>query len=236
MRVIPAVDIMDGNVVRLVKGNPADKVIYGNNPVETAKKWEKAGADMLHVVDLDATLRTGRNNTEIVSRIIEAVGIPVQVAGGIRSIPDVKEMFRKNAAKVVLGTMAYKNPDSVRQLAKKNQNKIVVSLDQNNGVVVVDGWRETTGSGVIDSIIFFMNLGIKEFLLTSVDRDGMLNGPDLLTLSSAVGFISANVIASGGISSIEDAIKVRSIGCSAVILGKALYEGKLSVERVKAIS
>jgi phosphoribosylformimino-5-aminoimidazole carboxamide ribotide isomerase len=236
MRVIPAVDIMDGNVVRLVKGNPADKVIYGNNPVETAKKWEKAGADMLHVVDLDATLRTGRNNTEIVSRIIEAVRIPVQVAGGIRSIPDVKEMFRKNAAKVVLGTMAYKNPDSVRQLAKKNQNKIVVSLDQNNGVVVVDGWRETTGSGVIDSIIFFMNLGIKEFLLTSVDRDGMLNGPDIPTLSSAVGFISANVIASGGISSIEDAIKVRSIGCSAVILGKALYEGKLSVERVKAIS
>jgi len=236
MRVIPAVDIMDGNVVRLVKGNPADKVIYGNNPVETAKKWEKAGADMLHVVDLDATLRTGRNNTEIVSRIIEAVGIPVQVAGGIRSIPDVKEMFRKNAAKVVLGTMAYKNPDSVRQLAKKNQNKIVVSLDQNNGVVVVDGWRETTGSGVIDSIIFFMNLGIKEFLLTSVDRDGMLNGPDIPTLSSAVSFTSANIIASGGISSTEDAIKVRSIGCSAVILGKALYEGKLSVERVKAIS
>ncbi len=236
MRVIPAVDIMDGNVVRLVKGNPADKVIYGNNPVETAKKWEKAGADMLHVVDLDATLRTGRNNTEIVSRIIEAVGIPVQVAGGIRSIPDVKEMFRKNAAKVVLGTMAYKNPDSVRQLAKKNQNKIVVSLDQNNGMVMVDGWRETTGSGVIDSIIYFMNFGIKEFLLTSVDRDGMLNGPDIPTLSSAVSFTSANIIASGGISSIEDAIKVRSIGCSAVILGKALYEGKLSVERVKAIS
>jgi phosphoribosylformimino-5-aminoimidazole carboxamide ribotide isomerase len=236
MRVIPAVDIMDGNVVRLVKGNPADKVIYGNNPVETAKKWEKAGADMLHVVDLDATLRTGCNNTEIVSRIIEAVGIPVQVAGGIRSIPDVKEMFRKNAAKIVLGTMAYKNPDSVRQLAKKNQNKIVVSLDQNNGMVMVDGWRETTGSGVIDSIIFFMNLGIKEFLLTSVDRDGMLNGPDIPTLSSAVSLTSANIIASGGISSIEDAIKVRSIGCSAVILGKALYEGKISIERVKAIS
>jgi phosphoribosylformimino-5-aminoimidazole carboxamide ribotide isomerase len=145
-------------------------------------------------------------------------------------------MFRKNAAKVVLGTMAYKNPDSVRQLAKKNQNKIVVSLDQNNGMVMVDGWRETTGSGVIDSIIFFMNLGIKEFLLTSVDRDGMLNGPDIPTLSSAVSFTSANIIASGGISSIEDAIKVRSIGCSAVILGKALYEGKISVERVKAIS
>jgi len=236
MRVIPAVDIMDGNVVRLVKGNPTDKVIYGNNPVETATKWERAGADMLHIVDLDATLRTGRNNTETISRILETVRIPVQVAGGIRSISDVKEMFRKNAAKVVLGTMAYKNPDSVRQLAKKSQNKIVISLDQNNGMVMVDGWRETTGSGVVDSIIFFINMGIKEFLLTSVDRDGMLNGPDIAMLSSAVSFTSANIIASGGISSIEDAIKVRSIGCSAVILGKALYEGKLSVERVKAIS
>ncbi len=236
MRVIPAVDIMDGNVVRLARGNPTDKVIYGNNPVETAKKWERAGADMLHVVDLNATLRTGRSNTEIVSRIVEAARIPVQVAGGIRSVPDVKEMFRKNAARVVLGTMAYKNPDSVRQLVKKNQNKIVISLDQYNGMVMVDGWRETTGSGVIDSIIFFMNLGIREFLLTSVDRDGMLNGPDITMLSSAVSITGANIIASGGISSIEDAIKVRSIGCSAVILGKALYEGKLSVERVKAIS
>src|SRR5438094_7564861 len=236
MRVIPAVDIMDGNVVRLARGNPTDKVIYGNNPVETAKKWERAGADMLHVVDLNATLRTGRSNTEIVSRIVEAARIPVKVAGGIRSVPDVKEMFRKNAARVVLGTMAYKNPDSVRQLVRKNQNKIVISLDQYNGMVMVDGWRETTGSGVIDSIIFFMNLGIKEFLLTSVDRDGMLNGPDITMLSSAVSITGANIIASGGISSIEDAIKVRSIGCSAVILGKALYEGKLSVERVKAIS
>jgi phosphoribosylformimino-5-aminoimidazole carboxamide ribotide isomerase len=236
MHVIPAVDIMDGNVVRLVKGNPANKVVYGNDPVETAKKWERAGADLLHVVDLDATLRTGRKNAEFVSRIIDAVKIPVEVAGGIRSIPAVNEMFQKNAAKVVLGTMAYKNPESIRKLAKKNQNKIVVSLDQNNGDVMIDGWRETTGSGVIDSMVFFMDMGIKEFLLTSVNRDGMMNGPDITMLSSAARFTSANIIASGGISSIEDAIKVRNIGCSAVILGKALYEGKISIEKVKAIS
>jgi phosphoribosylformimino-5-aminoimidazole carboxamide ribotide isomerase len=236
MHVIPAVDIMDGNVVRLVKGNPANKVVYGNDPVETAKKWERAGADLLHVVDLDATLRTGRKNAEFVSRIIDAVKIPVEVAGGIRSIPAVNEMLQKNAAKVVLGTMAYKNPESIRKLAKKNQNKIVVSLDQNNGDVMIDGWRETTGSGVIDSMVFFMDMGIKEFLLTSVNRDGMMNGPDITMLSSAARLTSANIIASGGISSIEDAIKVRNIGCSAVILGKALYEGKISIEKVKAIS
>ncbi len=236
MYVIPAVDILDGNVVRLVKGNPADKVVYGNDPVETAKKWENAGADLLHVVDLDATLRTGRKNAEYVSRIIDAVKIPVEVAGGIRSIPAVKEMFRKNAAKVVLGTMAYKNPESIRKLAKKNQKKIIVSLDQNNGNVMIDGWRENTGSSVIDSMAFFMEMGIREFLLTSVNRDGTMNGPDITMLSSAVKITSANIIASGGISSIEDAIKVRNMGCSAVILGKALYEGKLSVEKVKAIS
>ncbi|MGA8082293.1 MAG: 1-(5-phosphoribosyl)-5-[(5-phosphoribosylamino)methylideneamino]imidazole-4-carboxamide isomerase [Candidatus Nitrosopolaris sp.] len=236
MYVIPAVDIMDGNVVRLVKGNPADKVVYGNDPVETAKKWESAGADLLHVVDLDATLRTGRKNVEFISRIIDAVKIPVEVGGGLRSIPAINEMFRKNAAKVVLGTMAYKNPELIRKLAKKNQNKIIVSLDQNNGDVMIDGWRETTGSGVIDSMAFFIDMGIREFLLTSVNRDGMMNGPDITMLSSAARFTSANIIASGGISSIEDAIKVRNMGCSAVILGKALYEGKLSVEKVKAIS
>jgi len=236
MYVIPAVDILDGNVVRLVKGNPADKVVYGNDPVEIAKKWENAGADSLHVVDLDATLRTGRKNAEYVSRIIDAVKIPVEVAGGIRSIPAVNEMFRKNAAKVVLGTMAYKNPESIRKLAKKNQNKMIVSLDQSNGNVMIDGWRESTRSSIIDSMAFFMDIGIREFLLTSVDRDGTMNGPDITMLSSAVKFTNANIIASGGISSVEDAIKVRNVGCSAVILGKALYEGKLSVEKVKAIS
>ncbi len=236
MYVIPAVDIMDGNVVRLVKGNPAHKVVYGDDPVETAKRWENAGADLLHVVDLDATLRTGRKNSEYISKIIDAVKIPVEVGGGIRSIPAVNEMFQKNAAKVVLGTMAYKNPESIRKLAKKNQNKIIVSLDQNNGNITIDGWRETTGSSVIDSMALFMDMGVREFLLTSVDRDGTMNGPDITMLSSAVRSTSANIIASGGISSVEDAIKVRNVGCSAVILGKALYEGKLSVEKVKAIS
>ena len=235
MLVIPAIDLLDGNVVRLVRGDPDNKIIYGNDPVQTAKKWESAGADMLHVVDLDATLRTGRNNTNLVSRIINEVKIPVEVAGGIRSIPAVKEFFSKNAAKVVLGTMAYRNPDSIKQIARKNKDRIVVSLDQNNGVVMVDGWREATGSTVIDSMKLFMEMGVKEFLLTSVDRDGTMTGPDIPTLSSAA-TRKAKIIASGGISSVEDAIKVKNIGCSGVILGKALYEGKIHVERVKAIS
>src|SRR5919108_5809932 len=117
MKVISAIDIMGGNVVKLVRGDPASKVVYSDNPIEIAKKWETAGADMLHVVDLDATLRTGSNNINIISKIIDTIKIPVEVAGGIRSIHAVNEMFSKNAARVVLGTMAYQEPDSIKQLA-----------------------------------------------------------------------------------------------------------------------
>jgi phosphoribosylformimino-5-aminoimidazole carboxamide ribotide isomerase len=236
MKVIPSIDLMNGNVVRLVRGDPANKVVYSDNPIETARKWEAAGADMLHVVDLDATLRTGINNNEIVFKIIDSVKIPVQVAGGIRSINAINEMLNKNAAKVVLGTIAYKEPDSIRQIAKKKVEKLVISIDQNNGRVMIDGWRETSGYGIVDAINQFMAMGIREFLLTSIDRDGTLNGPDVTTLSLASSFANSLIIASGGISSLEDIIRVRSAGCYSVILGKALYDGKVSIEKVKTIA
>jgi phosphoribosylformimino-5-aminoimidazole carboxamide ribotide isomerase len=236
MKVIPSIDLMNGNVVRLVRGDPANKVVYSDNPIETARKWEAAGADMLHVVDLDATLRTGINNNEIVFRIIDSVKIPVQVAGGIRSINAINEMLNKNAAKVVLGTIAYKEPDSIRQIAKKKVEKLVISIDQNNGRVMIDGWREASSYGIVDAINLFMAMGIREFLLTSIDRDGTLNGPDVMTLSLASSFANSLIIASGGISSLEDIIRVRSAGCYSVILGKAVYEGKISIEKVKAIA
>jgi phosphoribosylformimino-5-aminoimidazole carboxamide ribotide isomerase len=191
---------------------------------------------MLHVVDLNATLRTGINNNEIVFKIIDSVKIPVQVAGGIRSINAINEMLNKNAAKVVLGTIAYKEPDSIRQIAKKKVEKLVISIDQNNGRVMIDGWREASSYGIVDAINLFMSMGIREFLLTSIDRDGTLNGPDVTTLSLASSFANSLIIASGGISSLEDIIRVRSAGCCSVILGKAVYEGKISIERVKAIA
>ena len=236
MKVIPSIDLMNGNVVRLVRGDPANKVVYSDNPIETARKWEAAGADMLHVVDLNATLRTGINNNEIVFKIIDSVKIPVQVAGGIRSINAINEMLNKNAAKVVLGTIAYKEPDSIRQIAKKKLEKLVISIDQNDGRVMIDGWRETSSYGIIDAINLFMAMGIREFLLTSIDRDGTLNGPDVMTLSLASSFANSLIIASGGISSLEDIIRVRSAGCCSVILGKAVYEGKISIERIKTIA
>lgn len=233
MRVIPAIDIMGGSVVRLVKGEAANKIVYSNDPVETAKKWEAAGADMLHVVDLDAAFGNG-NNSEMFGKIASAVKIPVEVAGGIRTQEAAEEMLGK-AARVVIGTMAYSEPEAVRKLAKKHPGRVVISIDQKGGKVMVKGWKESTGMAVSDAIAQFRAMGIDEFLLTSIERDGTLQGPDVETLANAA-TSGAKIIASGGISSLEDVVRVKSAGCTSVILGKAMYDGKVSVERAKAIA
>ena len=235
MNIIPAIDILEGQVVRLVKGELQNKIVYSDNPIEIAEKLETQGAEIIHVVDLDATLTTGwnnnQNNTEIILKIIDTIKIPVQVAGGIRSIDAINKMFEKKAEKIVIGTLAYKNPQVLQQLSKDKVEKIVISIDQNKGIVMIDGWRQPSGFKVIEAIKFFMAKGIKEFLLTTVDRDGTFNGPDLDTLSYASNVSGAKIIASGGISSIEDMIRVKNIGCSAVILGKSIYDGKIDVKK-----
>ena len=232
MKVIAAVDIMGGSVVRLVRGNPDDKVEYSNDPVETARKWESIGADMLHIVDLDAAFSTG-SNSELIAKISQAVRIPLQIAGGIRSLEKAEEMLSM-ASRVVIGTMAYREPEVVRKLIKKNADRVTISVDQMDGMVMVKGWKESTGTTVADAISQFLAIGVDEFLLTSIDRDGTLQGPDIKTLADAA--VSARIIASGGISSIEDVIKIRSAGCSSVIIGKAMYDGKVSIQKVKALA
>ncbi len=234
MRVIAAVDIMGRSVVRLVKGDPANKVVYSSDPVETAKKWEAAGADMLHVVDLDAAFQTGSSNAEIVKRIAaEAVKIPVEVAGGIRTTEAAEDMLSR-ATRAVLGTMAYSEQEAVNKLVKKYPGRIIISIDQKGGNVMVKGWKESANIKVGDAIAQFRAMGIDEFLLTSIERDGTLEGPDVQTLAEAAK--SARIIASGGIASIGDVIRVRSAGCTSVILGKAMYDGKMSIERAKAVA
>ena len=232
MKVIAAVDIMGGSVVRLVRGNPDDKVEYSNDPVETARKWESVGADMLHIVDLDAAFSTG-SNSELIAKISQAVRIPLQIAGGIRSLEKAEEMLSM-ASRVVIGTMAYREPEVIRKLVKKNAGRVAISVDQMDGMVMVKGWKESTGTTVAEAISQFLAIGVDEFLLTSIDRDGTLQGPDIKTLADAA--MSARIIASGGISSIEDVIRIRSAGCSSVIIGKAMYDGKVSIEKVKAVA
>jgi len=234
MKIIPAIDLMEGKVVRLYKGDPNKKTIYSENPLEIAKKWESAGADMIHLVDLDATLGSG-SNFDLLKNIVESVKIPVQVAGGLRNETIIEEAL-KFATRVVIGTLAFKDKTSLdRLLATYGNEKLVISVDHNDGKIVTNGWKETTSLELVSIVKDLVKNGFTEFLSTSINRDGTLQGPDLKWLSSLGEIKNVNVIASGGISNIEDVMSVKKLNPFGVILGKALYENQVTIEEAKGI-
>ena len=234
MKIIPAIDLMNGQVVRLYKGDPKQKTVYSDNPVEIAKKWEVNGADMLHIVDLDATLGIG-SNISIVKKILEEISIPVEVAGGLRNKSIVMDVA-KISQRIVLGTLAFNDKPLLKTLlAELGSEKIVISVDHKDGKIVIHGWQKTTEIAVLDAISDFLDMGFTEFLLTNVNRDGTLEGPDLEFLEQACRLSDANVIASGGISNVNDVKDVKEKNAFGVILGKALYENKISIEDAKKL-
>ncbi len=235
MKIIPAIDLMSGQVVRLYKGDPKQKTVYSDNPVEIAKKWEANGADMLHRVDLDATLGIG-SNISIIKKILEEISIPVEVAGGLRDESSILDVI-KISNRIVIGTLAFKDKELLKKLfSSLGPEKIVISVDHIDGEIVINGWQERTEIKLIDSIKEFLEMGFTEFLLTNVSRDGTLEGPDLKFLEKACRLSNANVIASGGISNVIDIKDVKEKNAFGVILGKALYENKVSIEEAKKIT
>ena len=235
MKVIPAIDLMNGQVVRLYKGDPNQKTVYSDNPIEIAKKWEANGADMLHLVDLDATLGRG-SNLLIIKKILEQISIPVQVAGGLRDESIIMDVS-KISNRVVLGTLAFKDKSILKKLLSNlGPEKIVISVDHIDGEIVIHGWQKETGIKLIDAMQEFLAMGFSEFLLTNVSRDGTLEGPDLEFLEQACQLDNTHVIASGGISNIQDVKDVKQKNAFGVILGKALYENKISIAEAKQIA
>ncbi len=234
MKIIPAIDLMDGRVVRLVKGDPNNKTVYSSNPLEIAKKWQSAGADMLHIVDLDATLGRG-SNLEIIKKMLSELNVPVEVAGGLRDESTILEIG-KIADRIVLGTLAFKDKETVLKISDSlGKKKIVISVDQIDGKIAVDGWQQSTEITLLDGMNEFLQLGFSEFLLTSINRDGTMQGPDMESIQKACSLENANVIASGGISGIDDVKQLKKLNLYGVILGKALYENKISIEEAKKI-
>ena len=234
MKIIPAIDLMEGKVVRLYKGDPSKKTIYSENPLEVAKKWESAGADMIHLVDLDATLGSGSNFDSLKS-IAESIKIPVQVAGGLRNETIIEDAL-KFATRVVIGTLAFKDKTVLDSLLTTyGKEKLVISVDHNDGKIVTNGWKETTSLELVSIVKDLVKNGFTEFLSTSINRDGTLQGPDLKWLSSLTGIKNVNVIASGGISNIGDVMSVKKLDPFGVILGKALYENQVTIEEAKKI-
>ena len=234
MKIIPAIDLMEGKVVRLYKGDTSKKTIYSDNPLEIAKKWEAAGADMIHLVDLDATLGIG-SNFEILRNVAKSVNIPVQVAGGLRN-EKIIENALEFAQRVVIGTLAFKDKTALDKLRTTyEKKKLVISVDHNDGLIVVNGWQETTKISLIDAVNEFVEMGFSEYLSTNISRDGTLQGPDLKSLQEINEINTVNLIVSGGISNIEDVIKVKELNPFGVILGKALYENQVTIEEAKRI-
>jgi phosphoribosylformimino-5-aminoimidazole carboxamide ribotide isomerase len=236
MKVLAAIDIIEGDVVRLTKGDKSTKKVYSNDPVKVAKKWEDEGADMLHIVDLDAAFGNETNNLSTISEILHSVNIPIQIGGGIRHLENFEKIVRMGFSKLVIGTMAHTNLDHLRLLCKNYSDKIVISLDEINRKVMINGWKSPSNYNIEEAISRFNKLGINIFLVTSIIKDGTLSGPDVVTLNSINTDRKSRIIASGGISSLVDVLRIRSIGCDSVILGKALYEARLDIKKVKAIA
>jgi len=232
MKIIPAIDLMEGKVVRLYRGDPDKKTIYSDNPLDIAKKWESAGADMIHLVDLDATLGRG-SNFETLRSIAKSVKIPVQVAGGLRD-ENIIESALEFAQRVVIGTLAFNDKTTLGELLTRyGKEKLVISADHNNGLIVVNGWQQSTKISLIDAVNGFVEMGFSEYLSTNITKDGTLDGPDLKSLREINEITKINLIVSGGISNIEDVMKVKELNPFGVILGKALYENQISIEEAK---
>lgn len=231
LKIIPAIDLYKGKVVRLVRGDPETSQIYSEDPVRIAREWSEQGAEAIHVVDLDSALGLGLGNIENIMKIVNSVKIPIQVGGGIRTAEYASNLLQKGVDKLVLGTIAFRNTPLLKKMIKTfGKNRIIVALDYVGEDVMVKGWTSSTGLSIQEAITRFRNLGSEIFLLTAVERDGTLTGPDYLTLRKIKKTFDIKVVASGGISSIHDLVHLKEIGIYGVIIGKALYEGKFSLK------
>ncbi|KAB1187168.1 MULTISPECIES: 1-(5-phosphoribosyl)-5-[(5-phosphoribosylamino)methylideneamino]imidazole-4-carboxamide isomerase [Haloferax] len=227
--VIPAVDMQGGEVVQLVQGERGTEKTYGE-PVEAARRWVDAGAKTLHLVDLDGAFEGERKNAPAVDAILDAVDVPVQLGGGIRTADDARALFERGVDRVILGTAAVENPDIVSELAEDYPDGVMVSLDAKDGEVLVSGWTEGTGLDPAEAAARYEELGAAAILFTDVDVEGQLEGVHLETTSRVVDAVDIPVVASGGVASLDDIEALRDVDAAATVVGTALYEGRFTLE------
>ena len=238
MQLIPAIDLMDGKIVRLTHGDPKTAKVYAQfgGPVETAKKWRAEGAGKIHIIDLDAALGMG-DNLAVIAEIVESVDLPIQVGGGIRKVEAAEKLLRLGVSQVILGALAFSDPEAVTQIQQEfGAGSVIVALDNKDGKIMVEGWKTATGRGIKEALEKFTAIGVKMFLVTSITRDGTLSGPDLDTLREACQYLGVDVIAAGGIGGLDDLLALKRVGVAGAVIGKALYEGRFTLkEALKTI-
>lgn len=234
MRIIPAIDIIDGKCVRLTKGDYATKKIYNENPLEIAKEFEANGIQYLHLVDLDGA-KSGRIvNYKILEQISENTNLKIDFGGGLKTNADLKIAFNSGADQITGGSIAVKNPVLFQEWISKYGSKIILGADVYNEKIAVSGWQETSDLDLLPFIKKYQNFGIETIICTDISKDGMLEGPSFSLYDKIVtAFPDINLIASGGVSSFEELPKLQLLGCEGVIIGKAIYEGKISLKQLQ---
>ncbi len=235
--VIPAIDIRGGRCVRLLQGDYDRETVYGDDPAAVAREWEAQGAPRLHVVDLDGA-REGRPvNRAEVAAICEAVAIPVEVSGGLRTMDDLEAAAGLGAARLQLGSAAVRNPDLVNTAAERFPGMVVVAVDTRAGEALTEGWREGSGADALALAKEMVARGAPRIMVTDVARDGALEGPNVALAAEFAGALPVPVVASGGVTTADDLRALAETGCEGAIVGKALYEGRFTLaEALEAVA
>ncbi len=228
--IVPAIDLSDGKCVRLIQGVAGTEKIYCNDPVKMAILWRGENFKIIHVVDLDGAFGGSMKNFEVIERMVNAVDIPIQVGGGIRSLEQCQRLFDLGVSRIVVGTIAIENPDLLRLLLEKfSARKISVGIDAKNGIVKIKGWTEDTGINAVSLGLNMKQLGVQRIVYTDIARDGMMTGPNLEAIRELAEKTGLRITASGGVSGYKDLLALAALepyGVDSVIIGKALYENK----------
>ncbi|TGE38666.1 1-(5-phosphoribosyl)-5-[(5-phosphoribosylamino)methylideneamino]imidazole-4-carboxamide isomerase [Desulfosporosinus fructosivorans] len=234
MLLFPAIDLKEGKAVRLLQGRMEDSTVYSDNPVDLAKSFESQGAEYLHIVDLNGAFTGKPVNDEMIRRIVGSVALKIQIGGGIRTMERITELIELGVERVILGTIAVKNPELVAEAARRYGNRVIVGIDAKEGLVAVQGWAETTEMKAIDLGKAMKIMGVQSVVFTDIARDGMLQGPNIESTVQMARETGLSVIASGGISTLADlknlqAEAIKGVSIEGAITGKALYSGAFTL-------
>ena len=238
MIIIPAVDIKNGRCVRLVQGRIEDETVYSHEPAAMALKWAEAGAQLIHVIDLDGAFAKSAQNIESIKKILKKVNVPIQLGGGIRNHETIRMYLDMGIQRIIIGTEAIKNPNLVRDACAEFPNRIVLGIDARKGRVAIDGWRHTTRINAIDLAKRFEDCEVAAINFTDIHRDGMELGPNIEEIRKFAEAVTIPVVASGGVTTTKDIhsiLGLKSVGVVGIIIGKALYSGTLDFKKAQEI-
>ena len=232
MQIYPAIDIIDGKAVRLSQGSFDDVTVFNDSPIEAAKDWVEAGATYIHIVDLDGARYGKTFVTDIIKDIKSKYDVKIETGGGVRTMKDIEDRINAGASRVIIGTAAVKNPELVKEAAEKFGDKIAVGVDAKNGMVAISGWEEISNVTAVDLCLKMKEYGVNTVIYTDISKDGMMSGPNIESTKDLIEKTGMDIIASGGVSKMEDIENVNNINAAGVIIGKALYNGALNLKDV----